>query len=701
MKEIDRLEPRAFTRFCMSIGAVPSSYIAGLTIEEQLLWFCSYLEKEVIPAVNNNGEAVTELQNLYIQLKQYVDDYFDNLDVQEEINNKLDDMAESGQLAEIIAQFLDSSVVLKFDTMSDLEAAESLIEGNIVEVFGEDEVGDGFVDYFIVTSETTDIPLQNELYAKKIYNEKVDGSYLIDEIEQHELYVENSKSTVQVFRIPHTDKLGKEIPIQHGFSDDIVVDTPFEETPTHFSNRKNATLCVNASIGCVNPESVWYDKILGLIIHNGVVVTDSREYYDDPSWYMNRYILGLKNNGLLKAYVGNAEAQTLLDDGVVESWQGFIPVLVDGQNNRENLLHKHNWTSPTYSATSDETPVQGKIYYVNTGSEYVGYYGLNAFNPLYTYYEQTNTLGRYPRQIIAQNGTTKDFYILSSNGKGKTSNLGSTFEEVITLLKYIDPDITFAYALDEGGSTATAYKNINRINNTDDQNIYTSQTSGIGLTERKVSDFIYFAKETETEKDKDLNYLFHEIQELKNAIKDLKMSNDLNNILRSGTGISIENWDKNAPNNLYLAFKQIQNDGTLKHINSLVANPSSAPNSLNFYDQENLSSVARIKNDGTRYLNENGDGLDELANIFAKIKTVTNCDTIANTGLYYCTGTATNAPYHDTDYRANVILNVRIKADDTIACQLGFMIGGAPSSIAYRCFIQGTTWTAWKYASIS
>lgn len=104
MKEIDKLNYRPFTRFCMSIGAVPSSYLAGLTIEEQLLWFCSYLEKEVIPTVNNNGEAVTELQNLFTELHDYVEHYFDNLDVQEEINNKLDVMATDGTLETIINQ---------------------------------------------------------------------------------------------------------------------------------------------------------------------------------------------------------------------------------------------------------------------------------------------------------------------------------------------------------------------------------------------------------------------------------------------------------------------------------------------------------------------------------------------------------------------------------------------------------------------
>ena len=104
MKEIENLDPRPFTRFCMSIGAVPSSYLAGMTIEQQLLWFCSYLEKEVIPAVNNNAEAVEELQQLFTELHNYVEHYFDNLDVQEEINNKLDEMVESGELQELLTQ---------------------------------------------------------------------------------------------------------------------------------------------------------------------------------------------------------------------------------------------------------------------------------------------------------------------------------------------------------------------------------------------------------------------------------------------------------------------------------------------------------------------------------------------------------------------------------------------------------------------
>lgn len=91
-----------FKHFCMSIGAIPTSYLDTLDYYETLLYLIKYLEETVIPVVNNNGEAVSELQSLYIQLKDYVENYFANLDVQKEINNKLDEMALNGTLTNIL-----------------------------------------------------------------------------------------------------------------------------------------------------------------------------------------------------------------------------------------------------------------------------------------------------------------------------------------------------------------------------------------------------------------------------------------------------------------------------------------------------------------------------------------------------------------------------------------------------------------------
>ena len=102
LKEVKSLTP--FTKMCITIGALPSSYLLTLTYEEQLLWLCKYLQDVVIPTVDNNAECVEELQNLFLELQQWCKDYLSDLNVQDEINNKLDAMAEDGTLSEIINQ---------------------------------------------------------------------------------------------------------------------------------------------------------------------------------------------------------------------------------------------------------------------------------------------------------------------------------------------------------------------------------------------------------------------------------------------------------------------------------------------------------------------------------------------------------------------------------------------------------------------
>lgn len=106
--EINSQSLKPFSKFCMTIGNLPSSYIESLTFLELLYWFCDFLQNKVIPAVNNNADALTELQNLFVELKNYVDHYFDNLDVQNEINNKLNQMVIDGTFSSLLEPFLSS-----------------------------------------------------------------------------------------------------------------------------------------------------------------------------------------------------------------------------------------------------------------------------------------------------------------------------------------------------------------------------------------------------------------------------------------------------------------------------------------------------------------------------------------------------------------------------------------------------------------
>lgn len=146
LKPVGNLSP--FTRFCCTIGNLPSSYMVSLTYEEQLLWLCDYLQNTVIPAVNTNAEAVKELQELYVKLKDYVDNYFNNLDVQQEINNKLDEMAESGELSEIITHYLQIAGLLCFNTTNDLKNATNLINGSFVKTYGNTIFNDGEGNFY-------------------------------------------------------------------------------------------------------------------------------------------------------------------------------------------------------------------------------------------------------------------------------------------------------------------------------------------------------------------------------------------------------------------------------------------------------------------------------------------------------------------------------------------------------------------------
>ena len=130
-------------KMCMTIGEIPASYLETMTYYEMLVWFTNYLKNTIIPVINNNGEAVTELQNLFVKLQTYVNNYFDNLDVQEEIDNKLDEMVEAGTLQEIIADYLNSKAFFGFDSVSNMKSATNLINGSYAETLGYYNINDG------------------------------------------------------------------------------------------------------------------------------------------------------------------------------------------------------------------------------------------------------------------------------------------------------------------------------------------------------------------------------------------------------------------------------------------------------------------------------------------------------------------------------------------------------------------------------
>ena len=163
----------------------------AITYYQLLCKIVEYLNK-VIDENNVIGEQTENLTNAFNELQDYINHYFDNLDIQTEINNKLDEMAESGQLADIISQYLELASVLAFDTIEDMKNGDNFVNGSIARTIGKNQYNDGYGSFYkIRTILNTDV-IDNEniialtnfsnLVAEKIFNKiLVDNNIIIND----------------------------------------------------------------------------------------------------------------------------------------------------------------------------------------------------------------------------------------------------------------------------------------------------------------------------------------------------------------------------------------------------------------------------------------------------------------------------------------------------------------------------------------
>lgn len=154
----------------------------AMTNYEVLCKVVEYLNK-TIDAVNSMGEEVNALQ-----------EWFDNLDVQDEVDKKLDEMAESGELASVIAEFLNSACVFAFKTVQEMSESTALSSGAIARTLGIEHYYDGDGDfYYIRPIQNTDVVdgvkkvalVNPELIAVRIVSAQItEINNAIDDIEE-------------------------------------------------------------------------------------------------------------------------------------------------------------------------------------------------------------------------------------------------------------------------------------------------------------------------------------------------------------------------------------------------------------------------------------------------------------------------------------------------------------------------------------
>lgn len=153
---------------------IPAVYNNTMSYYEELTSLINWLETVVLPAVNSNAAGMAQLQQLFTELKNFVDNYFDNLDVQEEINNKLDAMVEDGTLQEIITTYIQANTAWCFNTVADMKSADNLIAGSYAQTLGFHTINDGGGALYYITDSGTanemDVIAVDDLYANLITN---------------------------------------------------------------------------------------------------------------------------------------------------------------------------------------------------------------------------------------------------------------------------------------------------------------------------------------------------------------------------------------------------------------------------------------------------------------------------------------------------------------------------------------------------
>ena len=157
---------------------------------------------------NAMEEFENSVNNEVQSLEDYMNNYFANLDVQEEINNKLDQMLEDGVLEQIIEQFLQSTALWSFDTVVDMKNATNLINGSYVKTLGYYSLNDDGGALYKIRTKTNDDVIDNGSLIELTSNPSLVA----------ELIIENNTISIKQFGAYGDDIHDDLIPFQNAIS---------------------------------------------------------------------------------------------------------------------------------------------------------------------------------------------------------------------------------------------------------------------------------------------------------------------------------------------------------------------------------------------------------------------------------------------------------------------------------------------------
>ena len=264
------------------------------------------------------NKEIDAINTLGVQVEG-ITDWFDDLDVQEEVDKKLDEMAESGELAEIIAQYIQLNGVLVYDTIAEMKNATNLVDGSVARTLGYYSINDGGKCLYKIR-EITNNDVVDECSIIALANENLIAELIFDnELNVKQFGVKGDGTTNDTLNI---EKAINYVSEKHGtlyFPDGTyLIDYMIIKNNVNYRGNNQDKTILKASNNSLNHLiSLSNGAIRNLIFENFSIICDipsnsligidltasqsSETPYDGGVWYssfknltISKFLIGLK-----------------------------------------------------------------------------------------------------------------------------------------------------------------------------------------------------------------------------------------------------------------------------------------------------------------------------------------------------------------------------------------------------------------------
>lgn len=191
MIKVDNVE-KPFANYMQKV--IPLAFNESLSYYEQLCLILNYIKNEITPSLNTLIDEYSDVVNSVEKLQKYIDDYFNSEDfnnkVTTAIDTKLNAMANSGELENIITAYLKLNALICFDTIQLMKASTNLTNGSYVKTYGSTEFNNKKGAFYKVrTKQESDVV--DEVNIIELYNNLVAVLILQDDFDSLQTQVNN------------------------------------------------------------------------------------------------------------------------------------------------------------------------------------------------------------------------------------------------------------------------------------------------------------------------------------------------------------------------------------------------------------------------------------------------------------------------------------------------------------------------------